>query len=78
MRTTITSSFNITRREQEILNLISREYTAPEIAQELFLSKHTVVSHRKNLLEKLKARNSAGLIRRAFELGLLQIAVTAA
>lgn len=73
-----TSSIKITTREREILSLISNELTATEIAQQLYLSKHTVISHRKNLLEKLKARNGAGLIRRAFELGILKVAVSAA
>ena len=58
-------------REQEVLLLIADEHTHKEIASKLFISCHTAITHRKNLLEKLSVRNTAGLIRRGFELGLL-------
>ena len=61
----------ISKREKEVLHLIAREHSAPEIANLLYLSIHTVVSHRKNLLKKLKVRNAAGMVRRGFELGYL-------
>lgn len=57
----------ISRREAQILKLIVNEMTTPEIAGELFVSHHTVESHRKNLLMKLGARNTAGLVRIALE-----------
>lgn len=60
-------------REQEILTLIADEYTTSEIASELYLSSHTVITHRKNLLTKMAAKNSAGLVRRAIEVGVLKI-----
>lgn len=63
----------ISPREFEILDLISLGYTTPEIASNLLLSKHTVITHRKNLLHKMKAKNSAGLVRRAFESGILPL-----
>jgi len=65
--------FNITAREREVLSLISYEYTSKEIASSLFLSTHTVDSHKKNLKVKLDVKNTAGLVRRGFELGILQI-----
>ena len=61
----------ITKREQEVLQLIAYENTTQEIAHKLFISPHTALSHRKNLMYKLNARNTAGLVRRAFEIGLL-------
>ena len=64
----------ISQREYEILQQISEEYTIKEIARNLFISPHTVISHRKNLLLKLEAKNTAGLIRRAFENGIFKIA----
>ena len=64
---------NISTREKEILHLIAFEKTSKEIALSLFISDHTVISHRKNLMEKLSVRNTAGLVRRGFELGLLNI-----
>lgn len=61
----------VSTREQEVLNLIAYEYTSKEIAQQLIISNHTAISHRQNLMEKMGVKNTAGLIRRAFELGLL-------
>lgn len=65
------TNFHISSREAEILSLISTEKTAREIALELFISQHTVVSHRKNLMVKLNAKNVAGLVRTGFETGIL-------
>lgn len=61
----------VSNREKEVLNLIAHEYTSYEIAEKLFISKHTADTHRKNLLLKLDARNTAGLVRRAFEQKIL-------
>ncbi len=66
----------ITNREHEVLHLIAYEATSLEIAQQLFISHHTVISHRKNLMEKLCVRNTAGLVRRGFELGILVISAS--
>lgn len=63
----------ISKREEEVLQLIAEENTASEIAGKLYISMATVNTHRKNLCLKLKARNTAGLIRRAFEHGILQL-----
>lgn len=62
---------SVSPREKEVLELIAHEHTAHEIASKLFISPHTVFSHRKNLLEKLGVRNTAGMIRVAFETGLI-------
>ncbi len=61
----------ISRREKEVLQLIIEEFTTQEIAQKLFISLKTVESHRSNLLAKLNARNTAGLVRVAMENNLL-------
>ena len=61
----------LTAREKEILALIIKEYTTEEIANELFISAKTVESHRGNLIQKLGVKNSAGLVRVAFEKGLI-------
>ncbi len=63
----------ISNRELEILQLVANEHSTKEIAKELYISVHTVLSHRKNLLIKMDAKNTAGLVRRGFEKGLLQI-----
>lgn len=63
----------ISRREREVLHLIAYEHTSQEIADRLYISDHTVISHRKKLLVKLNVKNTAGLVRRGFELGYLSI-----
>jgi DNA-binding NarL/FixJ family response regulator len=52
----------ITRREEEILQLVCQQYTAEEIAQKLFISVKTVNGHRNNLLQKTGSRNVTGLV----------------
>jgi DNA-binding NarL/FixJ family response regulator len=61
----------LTDREQEILNLIGKEFSSQEIADKLFISFHTVESHRANLMYKAGVKNTAGLIRWAVENDLL-------
>jgi DNA-binding NarL/FixJ family response regulator len=53
----------LTRREKEVLTLIADGLTNHEIAEKAFISPHTVDSHRKNLLLKLSARNTAELVK---------------
>lgn len=62
----------ISRREKQVLQLIVDEFTTAEIAEKLFISFGTVETHRRNLLIKLGARNTAGLVRVALEYGLLE------
>ena len=62
---------HLTDREKEVLKLIADEYTTQEIADELFLSKHTIESYRKNLISKLQVKNLAGLTKHAIKIGLL-------
>lgn len=57
----------LTRREKEVLMLIADGMTNNEIAEKLFISSLTVDSHRKNLITKLNARNTASLIKIAIE-----------
>ncbi|PWJ54761.1 DNA-binding NarL/FixJ family response regulator [Dyadobacter jejuensis] len=66
-------TFAISKREREILGLICQEMTTAEIADKLFISSRTVESHRKSLLEKLQAKNTAGLVFKALKLQLVQI-----
>ena len=52
----------LTDREKEVLRLILKEYSNREIAETLFISPRTVDAHKRNLLEKTKSRNTAGLV----------------
>lgn len=58
-------------REMEVLQLISEGLTNNEMSERLFLSKRTVEGHRQSLLEKTNCRNTAVLIKRAVQFGLV-------
>lgn len=55
----------LSTREKEVLLLIADGFTNPQIASKLFISLHTVDSHRKNLLTKFGINNTASLIKLA-------------
>lgn len=60
----------LSKREKQILDLISRGCTTKEIGEELFLSPRTVEKYRQHMLMKSQSRNSAHLVSRAYEFGL--------
>lgn len=62
-----TREADLTDREREVLQYICKEYTNSEIAEELYISVRTVDAHRRNLLQKTGARNTAGLVRYAMK-----------
>lgn len=66
-----TTNIVLTRREKEVLELIADGMTNAEIAHKLFISVTTVDTHRKNLLAKLEAKNTASLIKIAVSQGYL-------
>ena len=66
-----TQRSGLSKRELEILKMIAFEMTNDEIAKSLFISKRTVDTHRQNLLKKLQAKNTAGLIKAAYSFNLL-------
>jgi DNA-binding NarL/FixJ family response regulator len=53
---------NVTEREAEIIRLVAEGHSNKEIADMLFLSTHTVTTHRKNIMNKLGINNTAGLV----------------
>lgn len=55
----------------EILNLIVRGNSGAEIADMLCLSAHTVKTHRRNIISKMKVRNTKELITKSLELALI-------
>lgn len=55
-------SAKLSAREIEILKLISEGLTNNEIAEKVFLSSHTIATHRKNLMRKLNAKNNVDLV----------------
>lgn len=61
----------LTPREKDILQLLACNKSSNEIGTELYISRRTVEFHRANLLIKLGVKNSASLIKRALELGII-------
>jgi two-component system, NarL family, nitrate/nitrite response regulator NarL len=61
----------LSSREKEVLQLIANGMTNPQIAETLFISLHTVDSHRKNLLTKFGINNTASLIKLASRYALV-------
>ena len=61
----------ITKREIEILDLLSRGLSSNDIAEALFISKNTVNFHRRQLLKKTSSKNIAELIGKAYRQGIL-------
>lgn len=57
----------LTSREKEVLQLIAEGKTSREIADILYISTTTVDTHRKNIMDKLSIRNTAGLVKYAIK-----------
>jgi DNA-binding CsgD family transcriptional regulator len=53
---------SLTPREKEIMQLVSQGFSSKEIAAKLFISRHTVESHRKHILHKLSVRNAPQMV----------------
>jgi DNA-binding NarL/FixJ family response regulator len=62
----------LTRREREILQHIAEGHTSPQIAKMLYISKKTVENHRANIMEKLDIHDTAGLVRYAIKIKLIE------
>ena len=62
----------LTEREKEIIQLVSEGFTNPQIGDKLFISPKTVDVHRTNVMRKLDVHNVAGLVRFAFQNGLME------
>ena len=63
----------LTSREQEVLQLLCEQLSAPEIAVKLFLSPRTIEGHRNSLLIKTASKNIAGLVVYALQNGIVDI-----
>lgn len=64
---------SISEREKEILNLIVTGYNNKIIADKLFISENTVATHRRNIMKKMKVKNTPQLIVRSLKQGLVTI-----
>ncbi len=63
---------NLTEREVEILQLIGKGNSTKEIAAQLYLSQHTIYTHRKNMMKKLGVNASTDMVLAAVNLGLIK------
>jgi DNA-binding NarL/FixJ family response regulator len=68
----LTVDFNsiLSNREKEVMTFIVKELNSSEIAEKLFISKRTVDGHRKNIINKLNLKNTAGLVKYAIQNGI--------
>jgi DNA-binding NarL/FixJ family response regulator len=64
------NKFRLSKRELEVIQLVTNGYSNIKIAQKLFLSPYTVDTHRKNILQKLEINNTAELVKIALEQNL--------
>lgn len=62
----------LSKRELEVLKFVVEGHTSNQIAQTLFISTRTVDSHRTNIMQKLKVKNTAELVKTAFKLNLIE------
>lgn len=72
-RATLFSLEQLTKREEEVLQLICMQLTTEEIAEKLFISPKTVNGHRNSLLQKTGANNVAGLVIYAVKNGVIKV-----
>ena len=61
----------LSKKEKEVLSLISEGLTTKEIATKLFVSTRTIETHRANILKKLEVKNTAALIKKAAQISLI-------
>ena len=69
--TCLNAQTTLSKRELEILKLIAEGYNSKLIADKLYISFHTVNTHRQHIIEKTKTRNAGGLIQFAICHGLI-------
>ncbi len=60
---------DVSDREREIIKLIINDKSSKQIAEELCLSHHTISSHRKSILKKFNSKTTAGMVKKAIEMG---------
>lgn len=63
--------YSLTKREKEILKLICDGKLTREIADQLFISLHTIETHRRNILSKMEVKNTAHMVKVAISEGLV-------
>jgi len=62
---------SLTSRERDVLELVAKGFSSPNIARKLNISAKTVENHRANIMSKLNIHNLAGLVRYAVRMGII-------
>lgn len=62
---------SLSKRELQVIRLIAEGFTNPQISEKLFVSPHTVTTHRRNILQKLGVNNTASVVLYAVQAGLV-------
>lgn len=62
---------SLSKRELEVIRLIAEGFTNPQISEKLFVSPHTVTTHRRNIFQKLGVNNTASVVLYAVQAGLV-------
>ncbi len=65
------TTITLTKRELDVLRLITQEYSGTEIAEKLFIAPSTVETHRKHLMQKLGVQSTIGLVKYAIKFQLV-------
>jgi len=65
------TQYSITKREQEILLLIAKEFSTKDIAEKLAISEKTVRNHKSHMMQRLSIKSDAGLIKYAYHMALI-------
>ncbi|MGB0172113.1 MAG: response regulator transcription factor [Flavobacteriales bacterium] len=65
------AGISLSKRELEVIRLIAEGFTNPQISEKLFVSPHTVTTHRRNILQKLGVNNTAAVVMYAVQAGLV-------
>ncbi len=71
-RPDFSASMVLTEREQEVLRLICEDKSTKEIASLLGINEKTVHSHKLNVQNKLEVKTTVGMVRAAFEMGIIR------
>lgn len=64
---------HITLREREIIKLVLQENSIDQISYKLHISRHTVITHKKNIYKKLNINSLLGLIKKSLAINIITI-----
>lgn len=68
----VTKHAELSQREKQVVKLIASGFSSDEIAQELSITRHTIDSHRKRIIGKINARNTAEITKYALRTGIIK------